>query len=158
MTPGALTITASALVFARLAHAGHFDARLFLPFALGSVPAAYFGGAYPVTDAAHKYIAGAACRRRRVLRLFQALARCTPAAAPRRAGARRGPRFSLAGLTAARVDGGSFSLLLALRWMHLRSNAAIAAAFVLNPVDGLAQVTRERRCGLARRPVPYTTA
>lgn len=40
-------------VLARARAAGHFDARLCLPFAPGSVPPAYTGGVYTATDAAY---------------------------------------------------------------------------------------------------------
>ncbi len=47
MKPAALAmnIVVAGLVFARLWRAGFFDARLFWPFALGSIPLAFLGGA-----------------------------------------------------------------------------------------------------------------
>jgi uncharacterized membrane protein YfcA len=56
MKPAALTmnIGVSALVLWRLARAGHFDWRLFLPFALGSIPLAALGGAYTLNDATYR--------------------------------------------------------------------------------------------------------
>jgi uncharacterized membrane protein YfcA len=56
MKPAALTmnIGVSALVLWRLARAGQFDWRLFLPFALGSIPLAALGGAYTLNDATYR--------------------------------------------------------------------------------------------------------
>lgn len=142
MKPAALTmnIGVAALVLWRLARAGHFDWRLFLPFALGSIPLAALGGAYTLNDATYRYLVSGA--------LLIAAARL--AAEPRDTE----PRARLAawmavaigaglgllsGLTG--VGGGIFlsPVLLLLRWTNMRSNAAMAAAFILvNSIAGLA--------------------
>lgn len=144
MKPAALAmnIAVSALGFLRLARAGHFEARLFLPFALGSVPAAYLGGAYTLSDAVYKYIVGAALllAAGRLFReqpdTIEAAVRRLPFAAAVALGAGIG---LLAGLTG--VGGGIFlsPVLLFLRLTTMRQNAAIAAAFILvNSIAGLA--------------------
>lgn len=134
MKPAALTmnIGVAALVLWRLARAGHFDWRLFLPFALGSIPLAALGGAYTLGDALYRYLIAAA--------LLVAAARLVaesrdtdiktrpPAWIAVSIGAVLG---LLSGLTG--VGGGIFlsPVLLFMRWTSMRSNAAIAAAFIL---------------------------
>lgn len=142
MKPAALAmnIAVAGLVFMRLARAGHFDWQLFLPFALGSIPLAALGGAWTLTDNGYKIIVGAA--------LLIAAARLFYE--PRDTEPRGRPPFwaamtigallgLLSGLTG--VGGGIYlsPLLLFLRWTDMRSNAALAAAFILvNSIAGLA--------------------
>jgi len=142
MKPAALSMNVgvSALVLWRLARAGHFDWRLFLPFALGSIPMATLGGAYTLDDAIYRHLLGAA--------LLIAAARL--AIEPRDTEVRARPPIwvaatigaalgLLSGLTG--VGGGIFlsPVLLFLRWTSMRGNAAIAAAFILvNSIAGLA--------------------
>src|SRR4030065_81341 len=56
MKPAALAmnIAVAGLVFYRLWRAGYFDARLFWPFALGSVPLAFVGGAPTLPGGGYK--------------------------------------------------------------------------------------------------------
>lgn len=141
MKPAALVmnIFVASLVFGRLYRSGYFNARLFAPFALASVPMAYMGGAYMIDAPVYRYIVGAA--------LLIASARLfiepedTPATGTPRmwismpVGAGTG---FLAGLTG--VGGGIFlsPILLFLRWADMRTSAAIAAAFILlNSIAGL---------------------
>lgn len=142
MKPSALSmnIAVAALVFARLARAGHFDARLFLPFALGSIPLAFLGGTWTLPDTSFKIIVGAA--------LLIAAARLFVEQRDTEARARPSPWAAMAigavlgllsGLTG--VGGGIYlsPLLLFLRWTSMRRNAALAAAFILvNSMAGLA--------------------
>ena len=46
--------------FVRLYRAGYFKFSLFWPFALGSIPAAYLGGAWKLTDTTYRTIVGVA--------------------------------------------------------------------------------------------------
>lgn len=142
MKPAALTMNVfvAGLVFARLARAGHFNGRLFLPFAIGSVPLAMIGGAWKISPGLFTLLVGFA--------LVVAAGRlfAEPVDYPARAtpntwlaiviGAVLG---LLSGLTG--VGGGIFlsPILLLLRWTSMRENAAIAAAFILvNSLAGLA--------------------
>jgi len=142
MKPAALSmnIAVSSLVLTRLARAGHFDWRLFLPFALASIPLAYIGGAWTLTETGYRLVVGIALLIAAV-RLFMVPRDAEPVARPPfwaalMIGAALG---LLSGLTG--VGGGIYlsPLLLFLRWTHMRSNAALAAAFILvNSVAGLA--------------------
>ena len=141
MKPAALTMNVgvAALVLWRLARAGHFDGRLFLPFALGSIPLAAVGGAFTLTDSLYRYVVAAALLVA-AARLVFAVRDTEPRERPPAwlavaIGAALG---LLSGLTG--VGGGIFlsPVLLFLRWTNMRSNAAIAAAFILvNSLAGL---------------------
>ena len=134
MKPAALAmnIAVAGLVFYRLWRAGHFDARLFWPFALGSIPLAFVGGALTLPGGAYKMLVAVA--------LLVAASRLLwksqdhPASAMPKTwvalavGAGLG---FLSGLTG--VGGGIFlsPLLLLLRWANMRATAAVSAAFIL---------------------------
>jgi uncharacterized membrane protein YfcA len=142
MKPSALVmnIVVAGLVFARLWRAGFFDAGLFWPFALGSVPTAFIGGAWQLHNRAYQYLVGATL----LVAAWRLL--LTNHEPPTRAA----PRLAVAlpvgavlgffsGLTG--VGGGIFlsPLLLFLRWANMRTTAAVSAAFILiNSVAGLA--------------------
>ena len=142
MKPAALTmnIFVAAVVLVRLAPAGHFNPRLFLPLVIGSIPMAFVGGAFLITASAYKIILGVCL----LLAFWRLLweqrdegVTDTPSAwltVP--IGAALG---FIAGMTG--VGGGIFlsPLLLFLHWTNMRGSAAIAAAFILvNSVAGLA--------------------
>src|SRR5205814_6810517 len=112
--------------------AGHFNWKLFWPFALFSIPAAYFGGYLQPSASVLRILIG-------VVLLFSAvrlvLRRSDPPAtfAPSRptsisVGAGLG---FLSGLTG--TGGGIFltPLLLFCRWAHIRQAAAVSAVFVV---------------------------
>ena len=142
MKPLALSmnIVVAGLGFARLTRAGYFKFGLFWPFALGSIPAAYLGGAWQLTDAAYRTIVGIALLLA-AIRMFAEYKNDT---------VRRTPPFVaalllgvgiglLSGLTG--VGGGIFlsPILLMLHWATMRESAALAAAFILvNSIAGLA--------------------
>jgi uncharacterized membrane protein YfcA len=119
--------------------AGHFSWRLFWPFALLSVPAAYLGGYLHLPVSILKPLLG-------VVLLFSALRlffrqddppNISPPRLPVAIGAGAGIGF-LSGLTG--TGGGIFltPLLLFCRWSHLRRAAAVSALFILvNSVAGL---------------------
>lgn len=142
MKPAALTmnIAVAGLVLVRLWRAGYFDTRLFWPFALGSIPLAFVGGALTLPGALYKLLVG--------LTLLVAAARLLWNAEDR---APRSPPWFwtafgigaglgfLSGLTG--VGGGIFlsPLLLLKRWAYMRTTAAVSAAFILvNSMAGLA--------------------
>lgn len=141
MKPAALAmnICVTSVVFVRLYRAGHFNARLFLPFAVGSVPLAYLGGTQKIDEPIYQIIVGTALLIA-ALRLFVEPGDRPASGTPRPwislpVGAAIG---YLSGLTG--VGGGIFlsPILLLLRWTDMRTNAAIAAAFIfVNSVAGL---------------------
>jgi uncharacterized membrane protein YfcA len=120
--------------------AGHFGWKLFWPFALLSIPAAYFGGYLQPSASVLKILIG-------FVLLFSAMwlifRRCEPPAVispsrPTAIGVGAGIGF-LSGLTG--TGGGIFltPLLLFCRWAHIRQAAAVSALFILvNSLGGLA--------------------
>jgi len=119
--------------------AGHFDWKLFWPFALLSVPAAYFGGYLQPSASVLRILIG-------VVLLFSAarlvLRRSDPPetfapSRPTSISVGAGLGF-LSGLTG--TGGGIFltPLLLFCRWAHIRQAAAVSALFIwVNSVAGL---------------------
>jgi len=162
MKPAALSmnIAVSGLVFVRLARAGYFDGRLFLPFALGSIPLAVVGGAWTLTDTSYRIIVGVALLLA-AARLFYEQRDSEPRTRPPVWAALviGGALGLLSGLTG--VGGGIYlsPLLLFLRWTHMRSNAALAAAFILvNSIAGLAGYALGNRPWPAGIPAYVTVA
>ena len=142
MKPAALAmnIAVAGLVFYRLWRAGHFDARLFWPFAIGSIPLAFVGGALTLPGGIYKILVAVALLVAASRLLWKAQdheATATPNIGVALAsGAALG---FLSGLTG--VGGGIFlsPLLLLMRWANMRTTAAISAAFILvNSIAGLA--------------------
>lgn len=134
MKPAALTmnIVVAGLVFVRLRRAGYFNATLFWPFALGSIPLAFLGGSIHLHDQAYQYLVGSTllvAAWRLILTTHEPPTRTTPRlwlALP--VGAGLGFISGLSG-----VGGGIFlsPLLLFLRWANMRTTAAVSAAFIL---------------------------
>ena len=134
MKPVALSmnVVVAGYVFFRLWRAGHFNGRLFAPFAIASIPFAWLGGAWTLRDTWYQWLVGAALLLA-AIRLFtetrdtEARARLNIALAMG-IGAVLG---LLSGLTG--VGGGIFlsPVLLLLGWTTMRQNAAMAAAFIL---------------------------
>ena len=124
----------------RLYRAGYFNARLFWPFALGSIPLAFVGGLLTLTGNLYHYVVGVAL----VLAAMRLLveARDQPARSmppPMLAVAVGAVLGFVSGLTG--VGGGIFlsPLLLFLRWADMRHTAALSAVFILlNSLAGLA--------------------
>jgi len=141
MKPAALTmnIVVSGFVLYRLVSAGYFNWRLFYPFALASIPLAYLGGSIQIADSIYKYIVGIALLIA-ALRFLVKFDYDGPVTTPNSTialplGAALG---FISGLTG--VGGGIYlsPLLLLMRWTTMRTNAAIAAAFILvNSIAGL---------------------
>jgi uncharacterized membrane protein YfcA len=142
MKPAALAmnIAVAGLVFYRLWRAGYFDARLFWPFAIGSIPLAFVGGALTLPGGAYKILVAVA--------LLVAAARLLWKTQDHEASVTPNMLIALvcgaglgllSGLTG--VGGGIFlsPLLLLLRWANMRTTAALSAAFILvNSIAGLA--------------------
>jgi len=134
MKPAALAmnIAVAGLVFFRLWRAGYFDTRQFWPFALGSIPLAFVGGALTLPGGLYKILVA--------ITLLVAAARLLWTSQEH--AVRAAPNFGIAlaigaglgllsGLTG--VGGGIFlsPLLLLLRWANMRTTAALSAAFIL---------------------------
>jgi len=142
MKPAALAmnILVAGLVFVRLWRAGFFSARLFWPFALGSIPLAFLGGVIQLHERVYQYLVAIALlvAAWRLLVIGHEPPKC---AAPRLGVALpvgAGLGF-VSGLTG--VGGGIFlsPLLLLLRWASMRTTASVSAAFILvNSLAGLA--------------------
>jgi hypothetical protein len=142
MKPAALAmnIAVAGLVFYRLWRAGYFDARLFWPFAFGSIPLAFVGGALTLPGGVYKILVAVAllvAAARLLWKTQDHEATSTPNIwIALVSGAGLG---LLSGLTG--VGGGIFlsPLLLLLRWASMRTTAALSAAFILvNSIAALA--------------------
>src|SRR5206468_2501149 len=119
--------------------AGHFSWKLFWPFALLSVPAAYLGGYLQPSTSILRILIG-------IVLLFSAMRlvfrrsdplQTSPPALPVAISAGAGLGF-LAGLTG--TGGGIFltPLLLFCRWAYIRQAAAVSALFIwMNSIAGL---------------------
>ena len=143
MRPVVLTMNVfvTLVVLFRLGRAGHFRPRLFLPFALASVPFAFIGGLYTLGDTVYGIVVGAALLAAALLMVRSA------GRADRASGS---PPWWLAwplaaalgllsGLTG--VGGGIYlsPVLLLMGWVTVRQASALAAAFILvNSAAGLA--------------------
>jgi uncharacterized membrane protein YfcA len=134
-----LNICVASIATILFSRAGHFDRRIFLPFAVSSVPAAFIGGVIVLPGTAYEIILG--------LVLLAAAARLAwnlkdvgetsmpswPLAIG--AGASMGLVSGLVG-----IGGGIFltPLLLLKRWTDAKTAAAVSAPFILvNSVAGL---------------------
>src|SRR5438874_3004257 len=119
--------------------AGHFSWKLFWPFALLSIPAAYLGGYLQPSASVLRILIG-------IVLLFSAARlifrrsdppQTFPPSRPLAVSAGAGLGF-LAGLTG--TGGGIFltPLLLFCRWAHIRQAAAVSALFIwVNSIAGL---------------------
>jgi len=142
MRPTALVLNllVASIATVRFSRAGFFSWSLFWPFALGSVPLAFVGGAVTLPGQWYRTLVGlvlwaAALRLWLDLRLAR-----TPRQPPRPVAALCGAGLGLlAGLTG--TGGGIFlsPLLLFMGWAETRQTGGIAAAFILaNSAAGLA--------------------
>jgi len=142
MKPAALTmnIFVTVLVLARMSGAGLFNWRLFLPFAVASIPMAFVGGAYTIHSAAYRVLVGLSL----LLAMWRLLWDAEDSARIRAPGLLVAlPVGGLLGLVSGLtgVGGGIFlsPLLLLFHWTNMRGSVAIAAAFILvNSIAGLA--------------------
>lgn len=139
-----LNILAATIAFVHFQQAGHLRTRLLLAFLVTSVPAAYLGGAVPLSGRAQETILGLALLAGGARFLFFAKP-------PNMHVAREGLVFwigapalgaalgFLAGATG--IGGGIFlsPVLLALGWADIKETGSISSAFIaLNSAAGLA--------------------
>jgi len=120
--------------------AGHFSWKLFWPFALLSIPAAYLGGYLQPSASVLRILIGLVLLFSGARLIFRRNdpARTTLPSCPKAIGIGAGLGF-LSGLTG--TGGGIFltPLLLFCRWAHIRQAAAVSALFILvNSIGGLA--------------------
>lgn len=143
MKPSALfiNILVSTIATARFYRAGCFSWKLFLPFALASVPFAFYGGGLSLPAAIYRPIVG-------IVLLFAAFQLLRSSAKLASTSVKPVPIYLallfgsaiglLSGLTG--VGGGIFlsPLLLLIGWANPRQTAGISAAFILvNSVAGI---------------------
>ncbi|HEX4871699.1 MAG TPA: sulfite exporter TauE/SafE family protein [Nevskiaceae bacterium] len=143
MKPTALSLNVlvASLVTWRYARAGLFEPRLFWPFALTAIPAAYLGGGWVLPDVVYRQLVGGLLW----LAALRLIATGTPTAAPGGA-----PRLWLAlpagaligGLSGLTGTGGGIflsPLLILSGWALPRQTLGAVGAFVLcNSLAGLA--------------------
>jgi hypothetical protein len=137
----ALNILVAAVATLKFYRAGLFSWRLFWPFAVASIPAAFMGGAMTLPTRSYKIVVGivllyaAVWMFRSSLRPLQATAHPPPFWAAIISGLAIG---FLSGLTG--VGGGIFlsPLILYMAWADTRATSGVAAPFILvNSIAGL---------------------
>ncbi len=145
MKPSALVLNVlvSTIASVRFYQVGWFSWRIFLPFAVGSIPFAYLGGSITLHANVHKQIVGAVLVYAAIRLWFSARrleesveVRRVPIVVALMCGAGLGFLSGLVG-----VGGGIFlsPLLLLAGWADVKQASAIAAAFILvNSLAGLA--------------------
>ena len=134
-----LNVFVSLLSFWQFYRAGYFRWKLFWPFALASVPMAYYGATLPITDSLYKKLLAAA--------LLIAIARLLikpaeqkelkPASTPLSLGIGSGIGL-LSGMLG--IGGGIIlsPVVLLLGWARIKETAAISALFIfVNSLSGL---------------------
>ncbi|MBX3399043.1 MAG: sulfite exporter TauE/SafE family protein [Gemmataceae bacterium] len=139
----ALNILVATITVAQFARAGHFSWRLLLPFLLGSMPFAFYGGSITLPVTGYKLVVAFALLVASLRLLMRTVAKNETAEPPRvvvaiPAGAGVG---LLAGLTG--TGGGVFltPLIIFFRWADTKAAAGVSAAFILgNSLAGLAGI------------------
>lgn len=138
----ALNILVSLIALIKFYRAGYFSWRLFLPFALTSLPLAFVGGSIVLPTAIYKPVVGAVLIYAAIRLFFSAnvgqQSEVRSVNLPLAMGS-GGLIGLISGLTG--VGGGIFlsPLLVLMRWGDMRHVAGVAAAFVwVNSIAGLA--------------------
>jgi uncharacterized membrane protein YfcA len=135
-----LNIVAATPATLRFRSAGHFDRRVFLTLAVGSVPMAFLGGQFTLSDAVFRGLLASALTVAGVRLVFTPAAAVTVRRMPVWAGVALGLGIgSVAGLTG--IGGGVYltPVLLLARWADTKTAAGVSAAFILvNSLAGLA--------------------
>jgi len=135
-----LNVFVASIAAVQFYRAGHFDWRIFLPFAAGSVPFAFLGGMIQLPTAIYKIILGAVL----ILAAIRLAINLKSENEPRTPkilicfiiGAVLGLVSGLIG-----VGGGIFltPILLLMNWTETKRAAGISAAFILvNSISGIA--------------------
>jgi uncharacterized membrane protein YfcA len=134
-----LNLGVSFMSFIAFYRQGFFRWRLFWPFALASIPAAFFGARIPLSDSTYKQILGF-CLFIAVLRMISILRETASNPLPLWAGLFAGGAIGL--LSGMIGIGGGIMLspiLLLFRWASLKEAAAVSALFIfVNSISGLA--------------------
>lgn len=142
MKPSALVMNLAVSLFSFIGfyRAGHFKLKLFLPFAIASVPLAYLGGSMTLSDAIYKKIL-AVCILISIARLLFQFRQNQEETKP-------------ISIWAGLVSGGAIGLIsgmigigggivlspfmLLMRWATLKQTAAVSALFIfVNSLSGL---------------------
>lgn len=135
-----MNLAVSLFSFIGFYRAGYFKFKLFLPFALASIPLAYLGGTMTLPDSIYKKIL-AACILISIARLVyqfrneETPSRPVPLWASLSSGASIGLLSGMIG-----IGGGIIlsPLMLLMRWAKLKETAAVSALFIfVNSVSGL---------------------
>jgi uncharacterized membrane protein YfcA len=134
-----LNLGVSLMSFIAFFRQGFFRWKLFWPFALGSIPAAFFGAKIPLTDSTYKQILGF-CLLMAVIRMVWQLKEEKSNTLNPFIGVLIG---GIIGLLSGMIGiGGGIilsPLLLLFRWSSIKEAAAISALFIfVNSVAGLA--------------------
>ena len=134
-----LNLGVSLMSFVAFYQQGFFKWRLFWPFALGSIPAAFIGAKIPLSESTYKQVLGA-CLLIAVFRMLTSLREAKAQPLPLWAGLTAG---SFIGLLSGMIGiGGGIILspvLLLFRWATLKEAAAVSALFIfVNSLSGLA--------------------
>jgi uncharacterized membrane protein YfcA len=144
-----VNVCVAGIAWWRFWKAGHFDLKIFLSFAVASIPFAFLGSKIHISPQAYKIILGAVLSVAGLILLFRSRWQ-TDDAAVRKCflpvalvvGAVLG---FLAGLTG--IGGGVFlsPLLYLFRWVKPKTTGGIAAGFiVVNSISGLVGAGREK--------------
>jgi uncharacterized membrane protein YfcA len=135
-----LNLVVSSVAFLQYYRGGFFNLREFVPYAVGSVPAAFFGSYIPLSDRVYKYLLA--------FMLFIAAFRFL-VGVPHTSSIRVQPSPALSvcigatiGLVSGMIGiGGGIilsPLLILLGWMSMKQSAALSAAFIfVNSAAGL---------------------
>ena len=137
-----VNVLVASVAFWRFYRAGHFDGKIFLSFAVASIPCAFFGSKIHISPQTYKIILGAVLSVAGLILLFRSRWQ-TDAVAVRKCflpvallvGAVLG---FLAGLTG--IGGGVFlsPVLYLFRWVKPKTTGGLAAGFiVVNSLAGL---------------------
>ncbi|MFD3393100.1 sulfite exporter TauE/SafE family protein [Aquirufa sp. OSTEICH-129V] len=134
-----LNLGVSLMSFMAFYQQGFFKWRLFWPFALGSIPAAFIGAKIPLSESTYKQVLGA-CLLIAVFRMLTSLRESQSKPLPLWAGLTAG---SFIGLLSGMIGiGGGIILspvLLLFRWANVKEAAAVSALFIfVNSLSGLA--------------------
>jgi uncharacterized protein len=142
MKPSALVMNLAVSLFSFIGfyRAGHFKMKLFIPFALASVPMAFLGGTMSLSDSVYKKIL-AVCILISILRMvYQFNQKDVPnRPIPVWAGLLSGGMIGLlSGMIG--IGGGIIlsPLMLLMRWSNLKETATVSALFIfVNSLSGL---------------------